>query len=542
MSVTAKIKLDPSGFSAGAKVVEASLKGLTFAASKSGSLIAAALSKGFGAAVWLAKKAALGAAGGVTGLAAGVYEAMSTGGELVDLQEQTGVAIDTLMALRVAFEQAGLGADDVQPTIAKLQKAIVEAQTGGEAAAHAFDALGLSAEALAKMTADEQLVQVGDAIKEIRDPALKSAVAMEIFGKSGGRMLAFFAAGGLDDAREAIGRQATLMKQYADTFDSITDSFGLYHVKLRGFFVGVAAELAPLLKQLADWFKGLDFASLGESVGNTIAAIYQVFQTGEIGGLAAASLKVGFGEGVNYLNAGLQATFAGIGALFKDSLGSFGDYVAGFGKMLLGVGKSFASILLDAIASALIAMRELPVIGEKFAVAGSSLQTTAYRMGIAGTDQLQKGADIMSGALPDATSLERRMTSAGRAFVAEFERVQGMPVIDTEAEKEKVGEIMQRGRDLAAAAQQELGAKARPAEAPVMQRDIMDLLKPQEFKFSRAQQVFGQFGTLGGGVVRGTFQTFDPVVNQQKRTNEILNQIKTNTERGTVVAAPAYQR
>jgi hypothetical protein len=75
-----------------------------------------------------------------------------------------------------------------------------------------------------------------------------------------------------------------------------------------------------------------------------------------------------------------------------------------------------------------------------------------------------------------------------------------------------------------------------------MQRDIMDLLKPQEFKFSRAQQVFGQFGTLGGGVVRGTFQTFDPVVNQQKRTNEILNQIKTNTERGTVVAAPAYQR
>jgi hypothetical protein len=542
MSVVAKINLDPSGFNVGARAVELSFKALSTAAAKAGSLISTGISKGISGIASLAKKAVVGAAGGLVGLGAGVYEAMSEGGELVDLQEQTGIAVDTLMALRVAFEQAGMGADDVQPTIAKLQKSVVEAQTGSEAAAKAFGALGLSAETLAGMTADEQLQAVGDAIKGIQDPAVKSAVAMEIFGKSGARMLAFFATGGLDDAREAIGRQADLMKRYADTFDGITDAFGLYHVKLRGFFVGLAAELAPVLKLAADFFKTLDFAALGEQVGNTIMAIYQAIRGGDIGGLLTASLKVAFGDGINFLNAGLQATFAGIGALFKDSLGGLSSYASGFGSILMGIGKMFAELLLDAVASVLLSMRELPVIGEKFAVAGSALQTTAYRMGVAGSQQMQQGADAMANSLPSLDSFGNRLMSTAKAFAAEFQRAQGVPVIDTDAEKEKIAEIMAKGREAAAEAQRTLNAQPRAAEAPQPERGILDVLgKQQEFKFSRAQQVFGQFGTLGGGVVRGTFQSFDPMVNQQRQTNSLLQTIRENTARTPMVAAPAYQ-
>jgi len=59
---------------------------------------------------------------------------------------------------------------------------------------------------------------------------------------------------------------------------------------------------------------------------------------------------------------------------------------------------------------------------------------------------------------------------------------------------------------------------------------------------SRAAQVFGMFGSVGGGTVRGSFQTLDPMVSQQKFTNALLKQVVDNTNKGTSMAAPAYQK
>jgi hypothetical protein len=541
MSATAVLDLKVGGFTAGLSAVNKGLKAIGSTAAQTGSLMGSALSKGISGITGLVKGLSVAGVGAFAGLGAGIYEAMNQGGELVDLQEQTGVSIEKLMQLRVAFEQAGLGADEVQPTIAKLQKAIVGAQTGSEAAQKAFEALGLSADNLAETTADEQLRLVGESIANIENPALKSAVAMEVFGKSGGRMLAFFAAGGLDEAAAAIGRQSELMAKYADTFDSITDLFGLYHTKLRGFFVGMAAELAPILKMAADWFKTLDITAIGESVGNVIASIYGTIEKGNLSELIGTALKIGFGDGINYFWAGVKAVGAAIAELFRGSFGGITDYFKGFGTVLLGIGKQFAALILDGIGTMLVKLRDLPVIGEKLVQAGSELQSSAFRMGATGNLDMVKGADEMTAALPTLDQAGQRLVASGKAFAAEFKKAGQTQVVDVAAEKERFKELMTEGRAEAAKMQLELGAKKREAEPPKLERDILDVLGKKEAP-SRASQVFGMFGSVGGGTVRGSFQSLDPMVAQQKFTNALLKQVVDNTNKAATIAAPAYQK
>lgn len=542
MSATAVLDLNIKGFSTGLATVEKGLKAISSTVAKTGSLMGSAFSKGISGIAGLAKGLSVAGAGALAGLGAGVFEAMNEGGELVDLQEQTGVSIEKLMQLRVAFQQAGLGADEVQPVIAKLQKTIVGAQTGSEAAQKAFEALGLSADDLAETTADEQLRLVGESIAAIENPALKSAVAMEVFGKSGGRMLAFFAAGGLDEAAAAIGRQGELMAKYADTFDSITDSFGLYHTKLRGFFVGMASQLAPVLKLAADWFKTVDIAKIGEDVGNVIASIYGIIQKGKLNELISVALKIGFGDGINYFWAGLKGIGAGISALFSGSFSGISEYFSGAGKVLLGIGRQFVSLILDGIAEMLVKMRDLPVVGEKLAVAGGELYTKAFRIGAQGNQDMLRGADQMAAALPTLDEFGNRLVKAGKAFATELIWAGEMPVIDLSKEKKKLRELMNEGRTEAERMQTELGAKPRVPEKPTLERDILDLLNTKAPPApSRAPQVFGMFGSLGAGTVRGSFQTLDPMVAQQKQTNALLKQVVTNTNKAPAAPVPAYQ-
>jgi hypothetical protein len=543
MSTTAVLDLNVKGFSTGLATVEKGLKAISSTVAKTGSLMGSAFSKGISGIAGLVKGLSVAGAGALAGLGAGVFEAMNQGGELVDLQEQTGVSIEKLMQLRVAFEQAGLGADEVQPVIAKLQKTIVGAQTGSEAAQKAFQALGLSADDLAETTADEQLRLVGESIAAIENPALKSAVAMEVFGKSGGRMLAFFAAGGLDEAAAAIGRQGELMAKYADTFDAITDSFGLYHTKLRGFFVGVASQLAPVLKMAADWFKTVDIAAIGENVGNVIASIYGTIQKGNLSELISTAFKIGFGDGINYFYAGLQAVGASLQEFFSGALGGIQSYFSGLGTLLMGIGKQFVSFILNGIASAFMEMRDLPVVGDKFFRASNAMQAKGYQMSLAANRSMAEGADEMAAALPTLDAFGNRLVSAGKAFAAEFKRAGGTPVIDLAAEKEKLRTLMDEGRTEAERMQAELGAKPRASEKPVLERDILDVLNTKQPPPvpSRAQQVFGMFGSLGGGTVRGSFQTLDPMVSQQKQTNALLKQVVTNTNKAPSAPVPAYQ-
>lgn len=207
----------------------------------------------------------------VTFAAEGMRDALQLGDDLVDLNAQTGIAIDKLMELQLAFDLNGMKAEQLQPVIAKLQRSIADAASGSDEAALKFARMGISITDIQGLTADEQLMKVGEAIGKIENPAARSAAAMDIFGKSGAKLLAVFAAGGMDEVRKMLGNQSALLLQNAGVFGRASDLLGLAGNKMRGFFVGIASETMPQLMEFLDRMAMLDLSKVGQSLGDGIA-------------------------------------------------------------------------------------------------------------------------------------------------------------------------------------------------------------------------------------------------------------------------------
>ena len=60
-----------------------------------------------------------------------------------------------------------------------------------------FESLGLSVSDLMAMSPENRFEKIGKTVAGIKDPALRTAMAMDVFGKSGSSLMDFFA--GLDE-------------------------------------------------------------------------------------------------------------------------------------------------------------------------------------------------------------------------------------------------------------------------------------------------------------------------------------------------------
>lgn len=297
MANTIQISADTSGFVSGVQRAENAMRGL-------GRNIQQATAPGMFSGLANGLGQLVGGISIMASLAAAArsfYSAMEAGGALVDLSGQTGVAVDKLMVLQGAFEQAGMSASDVQPVIAKLQKSIAEAATGNDQAIAKFKAMGVAVGDIKGLSADEQLAAVGEAISKIENPAQRSAMAMEIFGKSGAKLLSVFSAGGLEDVQAGIGNQAQLMVENAGIFDRATDVLGMAGTKMQGFFVGMASQIMPPLMGVVEALNGIDLSGIGKAFGGAIASAIVLFQNFDaVGSIILNSLKLAFATVANF--------------------------------------------------------------------------------------------------------------------------------------------------------------------------------------------------------------------------------------------------
>lgn len=214
--------------------------------------------KAFGAGVAgigrkLLSVAGLFAAGGAAGLAATAKAFGDMGGELLDLSQRTGISVESLSELGFAAEQTGADLGTVEIGIKKMQDTLVQAASGSQSAQTAFSRLGLSVADLAGLTPDQQLEKIAEALSQVRDPALRTSIALDIFGKSGTQLLPLLSEGaaGLQRYRQQANELGLVLSthdvQAADDFgDSLATLWK--QVKVGAFNIGSA--LLPELQQL----------------------------------------------------------------------------------------------------------------------------------------------------------------------------------------------------------------------------------------------------------------------------------------------------
>lgn len=217
---------------------------------------------------------------GVAGLLVGGAFAIAMKKAIDDMAAFKDMAIDAgvqgaanIQQFERAFRMANVPMADAVSIMQKLSKSSLEVKDPASNAALAIRALGLSAEAYAKMKPDEMLIAVAQASAQFAPSAKKNAVMMELMGKSGASMQRVLA-----EIAQTTPEVSEFMNAQAEAADALQDKYTGMQMKAESFGRAGASVLVPTLSNILDGFielKGQKDGSLGffEAVGNAMKIV-----------------------------------------------------------------------------------------------------------------------------------------------------------------------------------------------------------------------------------------------------------------------------
>lgn len=282
-------------------------------------------------------------------------EALKLGGELSDLSARTRIGVRDLVLLQQAYKNNGMEAGAVAKHVGLLQKKIYEAANGNKTAAATFRDLGVSAMGLQKLAPAEQFAAVANAISGIADPTAKAAMAMEIFGKSGGELLVLFnEKGAINNAAGQLGVLPAVLARNADLFDSISDALDRIAKIPRNFFVGLFDQLAPLLKKVTDGIEAIDFTLLGQKFGAFVNVAIDFWKAGKFDEFVSLTFQAGIETAQAHFGNFFASIQTGLGNLF--SAGNIGNLLL---RLLLYTSRGIVTTLSDLLGYAALIVTPL---------------------------------------------------------------------------------------------------------------------------------------------------------------------------------------
>jgi hypothetical protein len=201
----------------------------------------------------------LGVAGGVVGGAiAGVgyltAEFVDQGDALADQAEGLNMSTKALQTWQFAAGTVGIESEKLGSILSKLQSKIAD---GSDGTKESFAALGLSYSKLKRMSPEQQLTHITEAFARLPEGVNKTALANDIFGKSGYKLLPVLKAGaaGLKDIYDQAKATGYILSD--DTNDAVNKAdaaFNQFKLQLTGF---KNQALAPLLPVFTDMISQL---------------------------------------------------------------------------------------------------------------------------------------------------------------------------------------------------------------------------------------------------------------------------------------------
>lgn len=259
--------------------------------------------------------------------------------------QKIGVTTEALSGLEFVAEMSGVAVETLHGSMGRLNKAIAEGNP-------AFDAMGISVkDANGELkSADVVLKEVASKFAGYRDGAEKSALAMELMGKSGAEMVPMLnqGAGGFSrlvaEAKSmglVVGEAAEIAGRLNDNIDRMIKTQG-------GLVTQLTVALLPVIERASEEFvtlaKNTDLVSTPAAilktlfqtlavVGSDVAFVFKM--TGaEIGGIAAQLAALGRGD---------FAGFSAIGEMMKADAAAARSELDAFQDRIMGIGEVAAA-------------------------------------------------------------------------------------------------------------------------------------------------------------------------------------------------------
>ena len=188
-------------------------------------------------------------------LAASLKIFASMGDQLDKMSKRTGFTAEALSELGFAAEQSGADIETLEKGIKTMQRSINDAGRGLSTATDALGDLGLTFEQLQNLTPEQQFKLIADRLSGISDPTKRAALAMQLFGRSGQKLLPLLMGG--SKGMQELQKQArelglTISSEDASAAAEMTDAMNRLWKSVKVGIFSVGAALAPALTRAAD--------------------------------------------------------------------------------------------------------------------------------------------------------------------------------------------------------------------------------------------------------------------------------------------------
>jgi len=207
------------------------------------------------------KSSVLSVQGAVAALGAGLAlrEFAQQIDELAKQSGMLGLTVNQLQQLQFAASQTGVTTAELNKGLERFSRSISEASTGIGVGKRSFEALGVT---LAKSdgslkSTDELLAEVADRFAQVKDPADRVRIAIDLFGRSGGGLVNTLKDGSaglkaLGEDFNAVtiqltGPQASAVEEANDLFDKLGRTFASIGQQITSFLLPALAGIAEML-------------------------------------------------------------------------------------------------------------------------------------------------------------------------------------------------------------------------------------------------------------------------------------------------------
>jgi hypothetical protein len=198
------------------------------------------------------------------------------------LSTQTQVSVEAIQAYSLAAAQAGLSSEEFAKSLQRLSISVGKAD--GEKDTNPFAKLGLSVEQLKSLKPEEIFESVADALANIANDQERAAIATEIFGRGGVKLLPLINGGADALARareEAEGLGGILTQEEVRNVEAMNDAFTKVAAAVQLVINKVVVNLADPIKEIADTFTAFiaeaNSANLGAEIADRLLSFVEVF-------------------------------------------------------------------------------------------------------------------------------------------------------------------------------------------------------------------------------------------------------------------------
>jgi lambda family phage tail tape measure protein len=314
---------------------------------------------------------------GTLGVSALVASAYQLADSLNDISDASGMALKNVMGFSQAIAASGGSVDGALNGIGRFNQTLSSAAEGSKQSQNAFLELGITFQELRTLSEQDLLARTVQGLANTTDNAKRTAIAVDIFGKSFAGVDFAKVNGNLDDFIKKSGVSADAVKAAGDASDNFASAFKTLQIQI----LASLQPISELVNNIAKASEAINtFIKIAVQIASVAATFFILTKVVSVATAAFLAIRAGIASagGVmtvvsNAFNnfAAILGQLNSIGGPLRGTFVVLRNYIGDLGKWALNSIPGLASLGLalsylgDYASGAYAKLKDLLGIGEK---------------------------------------------------------------------------------------------------------------------------------------------------------------------------------